>query len=38
VIFTDYRGFVGALYFQDMQGINNPEWSELGSRYWLIYE
>jgi hypothetical protein len=38
VIFTDYRGFVGNLYFQDMQGTSDPEWSGLGSRYWLIYE
>lgn len=30
-----YRPFVGELYFADLRGNSDPEWSELGSRYVL---
>jgi len=38
VIFTDYRGFAGTLYFQDTQGQTPPAWDGLGGRFELIYE
>lgn len=30
-------GFKGELFFADMQGTNDPEYSELGTRYNLYY-
>jgi len=32
-----YLGFIGDLGFFDTQGINDPEYTGLGSRYLLIY-
>lgn len=32
-----YLGFVGQLVFIDTQGNDNPEYTELGSRYILTY-
>lgn len=32
-----YLGFIGDLAFVDMQGNSDPQWSELGSRWQLVY-
>lgn len=32
-----YRGFLGNLAFVDTQGVSDPEYSGLGSRYVLAY-
>lgn len=32
-----YLGFIGELFFADSQGLQDPEWSELGSRYKLLF-
>ena len=32
-----YQGFAGDLMFMDMQGTNDPEYTELGSRYRFVY-
>jgi hypothetical protein len=32
-----YRGFVGDFLFVDTQGVNNPQFAGLGSRYQLVY-
>jgi hypothetical protein len=32
-----YLGFVGDLMFVDMQGVSDPDYTELGSRFVLIY-
>ena len=33
-----YSGFVGELYFLDLQGTDDPTYSGLGSRFILVYE
>lgn len=33
-----YLGFIGDLFFKDIQGASNPEYSGLGSRYVLGYQ
>ena len=37
IVREQYRGFVGELYFDDQQGNQDPEFSELGSRYKLFW-
>lgn len=32
-----YRGLVGDLFFVDLQGNDDPNWQELGSRFVLCY-
>lgn len=32
-----YRGFVGNLAFFDTQGVDDPQYDGLGSRYKLVY-
>lgn len=32
-----YRGFTGDLCFVDTQGLNDPEYAGLGSRYVLVW-
>jgi hypothetical protein len=34
----EYLGFIGVIFFCDLQGTNDPEYSGLGSRYVLVYE
>lgn len=34
---SSYRGFVGDFVFVDTQGISNPTFSGLGSRFVLVY-
>ena len=34
---SDYRGFVGNIYFEDLKGELSPEYSEFGKRFRLIY-
>lgn len=34
----EYLGFIGQLAFIDTQGTSDPEYSQLGSRYKLVYE
>lgn len=33
-----YLGFAGDLYFYDTQGVSDPEYAGLGTRWLLIYE
>lgn len=33
----DYTGFVGDFSFVDMQGMQDPDYTGLGSRYFLLY-
>lgn len=33
-----YLGFIGSLRFVDTLGLQDPEYSTLGSRYLLVYE
>jgi hypothetical protein len=37
LISDDYRGFIGSLQFQDMQGKSNPDYSGFGTRWVLRY-
>lgn len=32
-----YHGMVGDLYFVDTQGKSDPTWSEIGTRFILVY-
>lgn len=34
---AQYRGFVGEFEFRDTQGGNDPVYTGLGSRYFLVY-
>lgn len=34
---ASYLGFVGHLAFEDMQGVSDPSYTGLGSRFVLIY-
>lgn len=34
----EYLGFNGQLFFFDTQGTNDPTYSELGTRYILVYQ
>lgn len=34
---ANYLGFVGDLYFKDIQGFDDPDYTELGSRFILGY-
>lgn len=33
-----YLGFIGDLFFKDLQGLDDPEYSGLGSRFILGYQ
>jgi hypothetical protein len=33
-----YLGFVGDIYFYDTQGMSDPAYAGLGSRYTLLYD
>lgn len=37
VVFPDYLGFKGSIYFEDTQGRDNPTWDGLGARFQLYY-
>ena len=37
IVRDDYLGFVGDLYFTDTQGVSDPYYTDLGSRYVLAY-
>lgn len=37
VVITDYRGFVGNIYFEDTKGELNPVYTGFSSRYRLLY-
>lgn len=37
IIRHEYLGFAGDLFFVDTQGLNDPEYTLLGSRYLLAY-
>jgi len=37
VVATDYRGFVGNIYFEDTKGELDPVYTGFGSRYRLLY-
>ena len=37
IVNEHYRGFVGDLFFIDNYGTNDPVFSEIGTRYFLIY-
>lgn len=37
IVRYSYLGFSGDLVFVDTQGISDPEWSGVGSRYRLYY-
>ena len=38
IVKTDYRGFIGSIYFEDIQGNEHPYYTGFGSRYLLRYE
>lgn len=38
IIREHYRGFIGDLYFFDTQGTSDPEYTQLGARYVLLYD
>jgi len=37
LISADYLGFAGNFMFVDTQGANDPDYSDLGTRYQLVY-
>lgn len=37
IVREDYRGFVGDLAFWDSQGVQEPDWTGLNTRYFLGY-
>ena len=37
LVCRSYAGFVGNLLFTDTQGTSDPEYSQLGSRFVLLY-
>lgn len=37
IVRDDYLGFIGDLAFWDSQGSQDPDWTELNSRYFLGY-
>jgi hypothetical protein len=37
VLFNDYRGFIGAMQFEDTQGKADPVYTSFGSRWQLAY-
>lgn len=37
LINRQYLGFVGDFMFIDTQGVDDPEWEELGTRWVLLY-
>jgi hypothetical protein len=38
IVRKGYTGFIGDLYFIDTQGIDDPRYDGLGSRWFLTYE
>lgn len=38
IIRHGYLGFLGDLFFKDLQGLDDPSYSELGSRFVLGYQ
>ena len=37
IVRSPYLGFVGELAFFDVQGFNDPVWSQFGTRFFLGY-
>ena len=37
VIQSDYRGFIGSIYFEDIQGNEHPDYTGFNTRYLLRY-
>jgi hypothetical protein len=37
IVRDDYLGFSGDLFFADTQGTNDPYYTDLGTRYLLLY-
>jgi hypothetical protein len=37
IVRDSYLGFTGELYFYDTQGLNDPTYPGIGSRYVLVY-
>ena len=37
IINEEYRGFIGELFFLDIGGSSDPDYREIGVRYFLIY-
>lgn len=37
IVRDEYLGFLGDLFFADMQGVNDPTFDGIGKRYFLAY-
>lgn len=37
IVRSTYLGFIGDVYFADIQGTDDPNWTGLGTRWLLVY-